>query len=56
VVQSRDSRVVQRRGQGHGFTTDYPLRDLKPGSYVLRVAAESTGGQMAQREVLFEVK
>jgi VWFA-related protein len=56
VVQSRDSRVVQRRGQGHGFTTDYPLRDLKPGSYVLRVAAESTGGQMAQRELLFEVK
>jgi hypothetical protein len=36
--------------------TDYPLRDLKPGSYLLRVQAASTGGQMAQRELLFEVK
>ena len=57
IVQSRDTRVVQRRGQGHGFTTDYPLRDLKPGTYVLRVEAASTlGGQMAQRDLLFEVK
>ena len=57
IVQSKDSRVVQRRGQGHGFNTDYPLRDLKPGLYVLRVAAASTtGGHMAQRDVLFEVK
>ena len=57
IVQSRDTRVVQRRGQGHGFTTDYALRDLKPGTYVLRVEAASTlGGQMAQRDLLFEVK
>jgi len=57
VVQARDNRVVQRRGQGHGFTTDYPLRDLKPGLYVLRVEASATmGGHVAQRDVLFEVK
>lgn len=57
IVQARDTRVVQRRGQGHGFTTDYPLRDLKPGRYVLRVEATSTiGGHTAQRQVLFEVK
>lgn len=56
VVQARDNRVVQRRGQGHGFTTDYPLRDLKPGPYVLRVeATTTTGNQAAQRQVLFEV-
>jgi hypothetical protein len=57
LVEARDTRVVQRRGQGHGFTTDYPLRDLRPGLYVLRVQATSTmGNHAAQREVLFEVK
>jgi VWFA-related protein len=57
IVQARDNRVVQRRGQGHGFTTDYPLRDLKPGTYVLRVEATPTmGNHSARREVLFEVK
>jgi len=57
IVQARDNRVVQRRGQGHGFTTDYPLRDLKPGMYILRTEATSTmGNHVARREVLFEVK
>jgi VWFA-related protein len=57
IVQARDNRIVQRRGQGQGFTTDYPLRDLTPGFYVLRVEATSTvGSHTAKREVLFEVK
>ena len=57
IVQARDMRTVQKRGQGHGFTTDYPLRDLKPGPYVLRVeATTSTGGNTASRDVMFEVK
>ena len=57
IVQARDTRVVQRRGQGHGFTTDYPLRDLRPGTYVLRIEAVATvGGHMAQRDLLFEVQ
>jgi VWFA-related protein len=57
IAQVRDNRVVQRRGQGHGFTTDYPLRDLKPGMYLLRVEGASTMGEhRAQRDVLFEVK
>ena len=57
IVQARDMRTVQKRGQGHGFTTDYPLRDLKPGPYVLRVEATTgTGGNTATREVVFEVK
>jgi VWFA-related protein len=57
IVQSRDNRVVQRRGQGHGFTTDYPLRDLKPGMYVLHVEATATlGNYSAARDVLFEIK
>jgi VWFA-related protein len=56
IVQSRDTRVVQRRGQGHGFTTDYPLRDLKPGTYVLHVEAAATmGNYSAARDVLFEI-
>lgn len=57
IVQARDNRVVQRRGQGQGFTTDYPLRDLKPGMYVLRVEATTTmGNHVARREVVFEVR
>jgi VWFA-related protein len=57
LVETRDTRVVQRRGQGHGFTTDYPLRDLRPGLYVLRVQATATqGNHTAQREVLFEIR
>jgi len=57
IVQARDNRTVQRRGQGHGFTTDYPLRDLQPGLYVLRVEATTTmGNHVARREVVFEIK
>jgi VWFA-related protein len=59
VAQSRDNRVVQAgaRGQAQGFTTSLPLRDLKPGMYVLRVEAASTvGGHSASRDVLFEVR
>lgn len=59
AIQSRDSRVIQAggRGQAHGFTTSLPLRDLSPGTYVLRVEASSTvGGHSASRDVLFKVK
>ena len=48
--------AVQCAG-GNGFTTDYPLRDLRPGTYVLRIEATATvGGHKAQRDLLFEVK
>ena len=59
VTESRDNRVVQagERGQALGFTTSLPLRDLRPGMYVLRVEASSTvGGHSARRDVLFEVQ
>ena len=59
LVQSQDSRsVVANAGrQGHGFTTSFPLRDLDPGMYVLRVDASTTvGNHSATQSILFEVK
>jgi len=59
LVQSQDGRsVVANAGrQGHGFTTSYPLRDLNPGRYVLRVDASTTvGNHNATQSILFEVQ
>ena len=60
VFNSRDRQAVRagRRKEvhTHGFRTDVPLRDFRPGMYVLRVkAATSTGDHSALREVPFEV-
>jgi hypothetical protein len=61
AAEARDSRTVEgggpNTGVAHGFTTSLPLRDLPPGSYVLRVeASASVGSHLARREVLFEVR
>ena len=59
LVQSRDSRMVEAGAgrQAHGFTTSFPLRDLDPGMYVLRVDASTTiGGHSARHDILFEVQ
>ena len=59
LVQAEDSRTVEAGTErlGHGFTTSYPLRDLVPGMYVLRVDATSTvGDYSARHEILFEVQ
>ena len=59
LAQSRDSRMVEAGAgrQAHGFTTSFPLRDLSPGMYVLRVDASTTvGGHSARHDILFEVQ
>ncbi len=59
LVQAEDGRsVVADAGrQGHGFTTSYPLRDLNPGVYVLRVDASTTvGNHSATQSILFDVQ
>jgi VWFA-related protein len=59
LVQAEDGRsVVADAGrQGHGFTTSYPLRDLNPGTYVLRVDASTTiGNHNATQSILFQVQ
>ena len=59
LVQAEDGRsVVADAGrQGHGFTTSYPLRDLNPGTYVLRVDASTTvGDDTATQSILFQVQ
>ncbi len=59
VAQSQDNRMVEAGAgrQAHGFTTSFPLRDLDPGMYVLRVDASTTiGGHSARHDILFEVQ
>ncbi len=58
VFDARDRRAVETSdtARTHGFKTDVPLKNLNPGSYVLRVeAASSAGGQSAHRDLLLEV-
>ena len=54
----RDSSDLGGQRGGYGFTTKIPLKDLAPGSYVLRVDARSRLAQTppASREVQFTVE
>ena len=59
LAETRDTRTIEAGAgrQAHGFTTSYPLRDLDPGMYVLRVGASTTvGNHTARHDILFEVK
>jgi hypothetical protein len=59
LAETRDTRTIEAGAgrQAHGFTTSYPLRDLDPGMYVLRVSASTTvGNHTARHDILFEVK
>ena len=54
----RDSSDLDGQRGGYGFTTKIPLKDLAPGSYVLKVDARSRLAQTppASREVQFTVE
>jgi VWFA-related protein len=59
VFQAQDRRAIDAsaRSLTHGFTTQVPLKNLSPGTYILRVAAQSSaGGDAAERSVPFEVR
>jgi len=59
LAEAGDTRTVAAGAgrQAHGFTTSYPLRDLEPGMYLLRVSASTTvGDHSARQDILFEVK
>jgi hypothetical protein len=54
----RDSSDLGGQRGGYGFTAKVPLKDLAPGSYVLKVEARSRLKDMptAAREVQFTVE
>jgi hypothetical protein len=59
VFQAQDRRAIDASARflTHGFSTEVPLKNLSPGTYVLHVAAQSSvGGLAAERFVPFEVK
>jgi VWFA-related protein len=59
VFQAQDRRAIDAspRSLTHGFSTEVPLKNLSPGTYILRVAAQaSVGGQAAERAVPFEIR
>lgn len=55
--EERSSSDIQDKRGGYGYQGRVPLRDLKPGTYVLKVEARSRLGQgvSAKREVQFTV-
>jgi len=59
VFQAQDRRAIDAsaRPLTHGFSTQLPLKNLSPGRYLLRVAAQSSvGGYATERIVPFEVR
>ena len=58
VFRTRDERTVEAGNtlRTEAYSGEISLKDLAPGTYVLRVEARSrTGNQFAYREVPFEV-
>ena len=59
VFQFQDRQAIDAaaRPVTHGFTSQIPLKNLRPGSFLLRVAARaSVGDYAAERIVPFEVR
>jgi VWFA-related protein len=57
IFATRDQRAIDSRGAAtQGFSTEIPLKNWRPGIYVLHVRATSiTGEHSAERELPFEV-
>jgi hypothetical protein len=56
-TQDRHDIATSARPLTHGFSTQLPLKNLSPGRYVLRIAAQSSvGGYATERIVPFEVR
>ena len=57
VFRAQDRRTGISGSRAAGFTTDIPLKDFAPGTYVLRVDATSAaGGYGDHRSIPFEVR
>jgi VWFA-related protein len=57
VFRAQDRRTGIAGARAEGFTTDIPLKDLAPGTYILRVDATSAaGGYGEHRSIPFEVR
>ena len=55
--EERESSDLGGKSGGYGYTTKIPMKDLPPGSYVLKVEATSRlgAGATTKREVRFSV-
>ena len=61
VFEHRDTRSsteLQGTTGGYGYGIQIPLRDIEPGTYLLRVEGQSraANGQVAGREVLIRIR
>jgi hypothetical protein len=57
AFRAQDRRTGVAGARAQGFTTEIPLKDFAPGTYILRVDATSAaGGYGAHRNVPFEVR
>ena len=57
AADERSSEELQGKKGGYGYTREFPLGDLPPGRYVLRVTAKSlVGNATATREVEFRIR
>jgi VWFA-related protein len=57
VFRAQDRRTGISGARSQGFTTDIPLKDFAPGTYVLRLDATSAaGGYGEHRSIPFEVR
>jgi hypothetical protein len=57
-ADARKSEELQGAAGGYGYTTEFPLSNLAPGRYVLRLTAKSRldKGDGITREVEFRVR
>jgi hypothetical protein len=56
-VEERSSKDIAAKGGGYGYNAQFPLKDVAPGRYVLRVEAKARlkDAPTATRELLVTV-